>query len=317
MAPNRKQISAVLDPLVDNTSLVQAKYLPLTQDVTATSSQAAAPAVSAEPTIIRNSAANDDYWNWSAPVEEEQVKPAAVDLFSTAHLEANLLKDAQRAESQVIHATSHTPSMSDNYWAERVSAHLLHNETSKASDNYWVWPAQKTESSDANISLVALVLEAEKARHLLSASHLEANLVQDSERRAKQSCLPRAEQFQQKSLEEQDEAYWTWTTPTTVKAPANEINESYWEWTTGAPSKESLIAGILEYEAKRQLFSASHIVANEVAASCATQAASTNVCASSDAYWSWPASDEEDYWNMRPKPAAAVVEAAHKGYWDW
>lgn len=286
MAPNRKQLAVALDPLVDTQPLVQAKYLPLTAETTA----AVAPVAPAEPTVIRSSNVDHDYWTWEAPA-------APADLFSTDRL---LEQEAERVCSS---EPSKTVASHDDYWAERVEAHQSAvNAAVSDSTGYWDWPEQ---ASDAQI---ALILQEEFNRQATSGERMEERLQQDSANYSYSAPQDKAEH----------DDYWAWEPATIVCAKANEVSESYWEWDGAVESEqtqhERAIAALLAYEKARQLLSGEHVQALlEKQAQAPVEPAALKE--SSCSYWNWPA-EEDDYWNMRPVPLAIRAECP-KGYWDW
>ena len=283
MAPNRKQIAFALDPLVEKHSLVQAKYLPLTTEV-------AAPAAPAEPTVVRANNVDEDYWAWEAPAQEEKK-----DLFSASRM---IEMEAARVASN---APVKTVASHDDYWAERVEArYSSENAAVSESTGYWEWP------QEASSVQIALILKEEFARQQVSGERMEERLREEA--RTRKHYLP------QDKAENDD--YWAWETPYTVRAEPSEISDSYWEWDGQVKSeqteREEMIASILAYEEARGLFSGEHIQEQLVQASQSLK--EVNVNDANDSYWNWPA-QEDDYWNMRPLPTAAT--AAPQGYWDW
>ena len=316
MAPNRRQIAAALDPLEDNTPLVQAKYLPVT-NTTSSSSSTTVPAPQA--TVVRSDTSAtvaDAYWNWSS---EKKIK-VEKDLFSACHFEQNAIRDYQRRQQeasskQTTIVRSSTPAPVASYWEERVEALLTSVRTIRSDaharvTDYWDWP----EETRVNALQVAWILQDEWARHQVSAATVEQRLVQDAATR---------KNVRDQTNVEHDE-YWEWETPSTVHAEPSNVNESYWQWETPmvskATQKQHVMASILEYEAIRPLFSGDHTwkvqvdaAATKTSSSIAVEAAPL-AAAASDSYWTWPA-EENDYWNMRPLPYATVL-AAPQGYWD-
>lgn len=295
MAPNRKQLAFCLgNPLVDNTQLVQPKYLPLTH----TLEQATVPApVTTDAQSFNNNGPSDDYWNWEAP-EVTKEEEAPKDLFSVSSIEANLLKEAEQ-----LKASSDVEASNDGYWAEAEQDTVVVDEANKAlsqETGYWDWPEQLKDAQ------IAMILRDELARNRVSVDAIEKQLVQQSaqEQTRNPFCQPKAE----------NDSYWTWEVPTTVEADSGDVNDSYWQWNTEdeEETNAAVVASILQYEANRELLSAAHVErslasAPQPSTTCAQQASSED----SDDYWAWQA-QEDDYWNMRPAPVVA-----QKGYWDW
>ncbi|CAB9502529.1 expressed unknown protein [Seminavis robusta] len=296
MAPNRKQLAlAQLEPLMDTAPLVQAKYLPLTAQIQQQEAPVA-PKPAEEPTIIRSNVNSDDYWGWSS-----SEPTLTVDLFSADRMEANLLADVERrsnATTKVIRAAD----TSEDYWAERVEAHIVHSESNAAvseATGYWEWP------QDASTVQIALILKEELARNVTSAQTMEARLVEDAKTHTTTESQAKPE----------NDDYWAWTPEATiVRADPSSVNESYWQWNTEtAQVKEQVIATIVAYEEIRGMFSAEHIQAN---LEKTVTPEPSRPQESSDSYWCWPA-EEDDYWNERPQSLVQRAEAMPiQGYWD-
>lgn len=282
MAPNRKQLNLLATSLAD-LELVQpqAKYLPLTH-----------PSEQAQETVqtpkIQSSEAPASYWDWEANVPEEPK-----DLFSAAAIEANLIKDSQRAPSaNVIRASD--VSENDCYWDETVEE--VSTTTKPQHDTYWSWPAQ------AQSALIQAILEEEAASQKLSTAKLLKNLLNSRSAAAKSQPNPASDN------------YWEWPSQATNEDLDEAYSRAYWEWESdlpsSTPSNSEVIAALLQQEACRQILSLERMEKNlkEFRASGdATQASS------SDSYWAWP-TVEDNYWDMNAQPAVA---AAGQGYWDW
>lgn len=314
MAPNQKQTFATLQSIpnpAEDGVLLAKPFPPLTSLVT-----------SEEVAVDNSSALNEshDYEEKTIEPAEENWKFATLkDLFSAAFIEANLLKESQRLASKkpdgvtIIRATieeedvwkapspsvedffstsrmieleaarlaSATPvknvACHDHYWSEGTEAPYC--KVNGATDFHWDW------SQDATATHVALILKEEWARHLVSAQRMEELLLEDAR--------TRRHYFDQTKAK--NDPYWNWESPTTVYADPGTINASYWEWNEEEDSAATLIASIMEYEARRELFSIEHIIEAEVQAVGSLDMASASGCAESDAYWTWSA-QEECYW---------------------
>mmetsp|Transcript_23339 Transcript_23339/g.48487 ORF Transcript_23339/g.48487 Transcript_23339/m.48487 type:complete len:211 (-) Transcript_23339:116-748(-) len=141
----------------------------------------------------------------------------------------------------------------------------------KAPASYWDWD---TPTNDA---LVQQIQEEENIRQLLSVSHLEDNLLQESQRLHEKSSLVPQQRQHQKPLPEDEEItsddYWESPSPdramtmaipkpaAPVAAAKNNNQEarasaSYWNWPT-SQEKERLIQIVLEEERARRLTSGS------------------------------------------------------------
>lgn len=284
MAPNRKQLSLLA--LAELDIRVEAKFLPLTHPLEQVQQSIKEPVRTPSKSIATESAY---YWDWPADVPQEPK-----DLFSTASLEANLIKDSQRELiSDVIYATD---AAGDEYWNE--SAEEPEPNTKPQHDSYWSWPA---EPKDAHISAI---LKDEATRQVISVHRIVENLVLRQ---------PADAPSQQK---QENDDYWAWeSSPALVVSESlDEVySQSYWEWKSDHRSKAEvnkaeIVRSILEAESCRQQVSLAKIEEN---LQKTTLPESSAAQALSDEYWSWPAV-EDNYWNWSAKPIAAT-----QGYWDW
>ena len=242
MAPNRKNI-AVLELPTDVASqlTVQPKFLPLTDP----REQQQHEEARAEPQQQKPSAEIDSasYWDWPADTEAavQDKKPSMEHLFTTAHLEANLIKDSR---SNAAAAPSKLVAAHDDYWCDdqqqeeeqqpTVSTQPQHHSN---VEDYWMMPANRTAFKE------------QVAERLTSAAHMEDNL-----RVAAASAVDTPSH-----TNPAHDAYWTWNSEQQQgQIPAH---DSYWQWDTLTPEQEQqrVLANIVESERARQLLTADHI----------------------------------------------------------
>lgn len=294
MAPNQKQNLATLQRVPKDDLLLDSpkQFLPLTAlDLDNAD-------LNDSPKTVISNIASDEYWSW------ENKASAFQDFFSAAFLEANLLKESQRlaARDDVTIIRAHR--QEDAYWD--VQASLVRSEANEAVSQrtgYWDWP-----QDDITAVQIALIMKEELARGLLSAPRMEERLLEDA--RIKRHYLDQTKA--------ENDTYWNWESPTTVYAAPGTINESYWEWQqedqscTAAALK---IANILEYEAKRGLFSIDHLIETLTSTvfSCEQQVFAPHQV-ESDAYWDCSA-QEECYWDW--DTSIPVLVSPAQEYWDW
>lgn len=161
-------------------------------------------------------------------------------------------------------------------------------DASSPTTNYWDWPSVTDEETE-KAQVIDQIMKEEKARNLLSAAHVEANLIQAS-------ADAKAETVYASSV---DEDYWFDANdePATTDRPANA--QSYWDWPsrTSQEEKQAIIDTIVEEERVRQLLTASHMVQNAVRHSASAAAPISNLSASTDKYWDWSIAQGNGYWS--------------------
>ena len=131
-----------------------------------------------------------NYWDWPADQEVQALQDAAKarQLVSGARIQANLLQQAALLSS----TKSTTEAAADPYWdmaspaptPQEIPAalyHHLHRKPAPAAfpepQSYWDWPAAQVEHDEACLQRV---LDAQRARHLTSGAHIEAQLRADA-----------------------------------------------------------------------------------------------------------------------------------------
>lgn len=239
MAPNRKNVASLELPtdIVEHLqNSIQPKFLPLT-DPCEQQQHEELQGQSQQP--VTDSAS---YWDWPADTKAaEEDKPSHMEyLFTTAHIEANLIKDAKKTAA--VAATSNLAAAHDDYWCDQVEEeeHVV-SQTKPQHDDYWMMPANRTEYRE------------QVAERLTSTDHIEGNLSA-----AKTKSAP-------SNINTAQDNYWMWKAENeSTQKPQINI---YWQWNTltKREEKQLLIQNILEYERARQLLTADHIEKQMVA----------------------------------------------------
>jgi hypothetical protein len=164
-----------------------------------------------------------------------------------------------------------------------VTIHATHTKDA----SYWDWPGvDNVEEEKAQI--IDQIMQEEKARVLLSAARIEANLVQTNAE-AKMDTI---------SAESVDEEYWYDGNDERVTMDRPATAQSYWDWPTRTPQevKQAAIDDIMEDERVRQLLAATHIVENIVRHS-ANATVTSKPSPESMKYWDWSIPQDNGYWN--------------------
>jgi hypothetical protein len=283
MAPNRKNISSLLETLSSNDlqslqNTVQPKFLPLTHP----------KEEQQQPKPETQQVESVSYWDWSPEVEQEPI-----DLFSAASIQSNLIQAANAiTESESQRVADH-----DDYWADQSLAPTVPvTQPQHIECSYWQWPAEQ----DSKKATIDRILAEERAYELVSGATTEATEIAAE---TPVSCHVEPSKVANNS-------YWIWQS---LQVAAHTLDAShpsnkYWDWDAQAAQVQSPLQALLEYEAAREFLTAANIVrqlqeSQPVEAHRALQA-------SSDDYWSDCQANQ--YWDM---PAAAVVSTG-QGYWD-
>jgi hypothetical protein len=311
MAPNRKNVSGLVQALSSNDleslqNAVQPKFLPLT-DASESSNQPLAKEIKPQ----QSSGAS--YWEWPADAEIEQQQQQ--DLFSVSRIEANLIKDA--ATTAVQESSSQQVADHDNYWAEEQ---IKTSTTSTAQEeqepiraqhvdaSYWEWPATQKDVAKACIQRI---LADEQARERTSAAAIERVQVE-----AASATTASSTRRQTEATKEYNDGYWQWESAKVAShvADASHPNANYWDWSSSEEQqKASPIEAILEYEAARELLTASNMIRQLQAAA---PVSSSGTKASSDDYWADAQGYGDQYWQW-PAESTMTVLATGQRYWDW
>lgn len=156
MAPNRKNTAALVETLSNGDLLglsetIQSKYLPLTHTDEINKTNTTSIDIAAN-----RSSASVSYWDWPADVVNESF---SLDLFSAAHIEANLKKAAAKTRQKV----------EEDYATETNSKDAPNGKLGTA---FWDWPAEE----DLKKATIDLILNEECARERVSGDCIERTL---------------------------------------------------------------------------------------------------------------------------------------------
>lgn len=191
------------------------------------------------------------------------------DLFSAAHIEANLVADSKRLQARGYESEE----ANDDYWAE---AHCDENEAETS-----VALQQSTQGHvEAKKQLIDQILREEEIRQMFKIEHIEAATVRDPARHLSWDVGVTVS-------EDADAAdvYWEWRN-------ANEAHDapdqSYWYWPTltKEEQKKQLIQRILEEESLRQQMSTLSIEKNLIKTHH-DKPQTERVATVDDSYWQW------------------------------
>mmetsp|Transcript_8852 Transcript_8852/g.16300 ORF Transcript_8852/g.16300 Transcript_8852/m.16300 type:complete len:494 (-) Transcript_8852:131-1612(-) len=258
----------------------------------------------AEPVeIVRNDQMEEeDYWDWDDETDTPQDEPDA-SAFAAAHVVDLIKKEAVRIK---VHSLS--PQV----------------QGGGARENYWDWETLTPDQEKARV--IANILQDEKARLLLTSSHVAENLKADANR--SETAVVRNE-------EKSSEDYWDWDGPKAdqvtepkVRAPHTQDpghpNNSYWDWTppvTEEESRDAIVQSILADEAARKLLSSS---LSEDALKKSSRPSSSEVVRNEEEksegnYWDWNPSSGDDRQAPNKVHAPHTCDPTHpsNSYWDW
>eukprot|EP00523_Entomoneis_sp_CCMP467_P011388 CAMPEP_0168720274 /NCGR_PEP_ID=MMETSP0724-20121128/1474_1 /TAXON_ID=265536 /ORGANISM="Amphiprora sp., Strain CCMP467" /LENGTH=225 /DNA_ID=CAMNT_0008766863 /DNA_START=403 /DNA_END=1077 /DNA_ORIENTATION=- len=175
-------------------------------------------------------------------------------------------------------------------------------------DSYWDW------DTDHKDEVIQQIQHEEKIRQLFSVSHLEENLVKESQRL---QALEQEEDHAQSSAKESSDDYWNMptsvtdvsiindaitttsttnvnndtrvspdTTTSTTEAQTSRASASYWNWpSVTSQEKERMIQLVLEEERARRLTSGRVYESHLVADAAQMQETSPALKAAHDSYW--------------------------------
>lgn len=122
------------------------------------------------------------YWEWPQDAKRIAIRNMMENeenraMFSIHHVEANLIKEAQRLlelDVRVSHQDSH------DYWDMPTNAIDIDDQRiEQIQDEYWEWPAIQKNTMEKEI-LTNRILQEERIRQILSIEHIEANLVKQA-----------------------------------------------------------------------------------------------------------------------------------------
>ena len=173
MAPNTKQLNLVVKHLsAADLGVDKPFFHPLTQERT---SGEACLDVSNYWDWSEEPDESDNYWDWSSNPKEEIV--------SSTHIVSNLVKFHCQKSEVVCSGVD-----SNDYWDDRTPKDrepvTAQHTNQDAADAYWEWSpvyehadAFLERPSDNKISkMIAMILDDERARQLLSSEHIVDNL---------------------------------------------------------------------------------------------------------------------------------------------
>lgn len=213
------------------------------------------------------------YWDW--PVDTKCNDEESFNrLFSTAHIEANLIQDAKNKHEPTPsrQAASH-----DDYWFTSNASEEMVFSSRPQHDAYWHFPANR------------VLYKEQEAERLTSTTHIESNLRTFAVTAAPASC----------STNEKNEyhRYWDWSSADSQPQRNSQTTQvdsaDYWEWKTLSKEedKREFIKQILLYEAARQLLSAEHMEMRLAKAAPSADRSTVIVAAPSSTlsigYWDW------------------------------
>lgn len=268
----------------------------------------------AVPSVIKQIQPSCDSAKYSTEPATSSISSSTEDLFSASFVEACLLAESQRLASGpvkgvVIIRAEQRPN--DGYWDEAASFVIKSQSNQATADETGYWDWQSQEQDDVETPLESLIVQNELDFHEASTRRTAERLLEDASRRLMNGCLATA------GTKAEYDDYWSWESPSIVRADPATISESYWEWNDKRALEAScVIASIPECETKRELFSIEHIVQTETTRTCAQQKqqlVSTAAREELDNYWVWntEATVESDViWRQG-------LSVPTKGYWDW
>eukprot|EP00980_Cylindrotheca_fusiformis_P013482 scaffold3437_cov113-Cylindrotheca_fusiformis.AAC.49 len=273
MPPNRRHSSRIVDdtPVFD----LQVKaFPPLTSEIESQSQrshQKNKGGCIIQASHTKNMAyPNNSYWDWPG-VDEEEAKEAiveqekVVDLFSAAHIEANLVKDKAEAKADTVYAAS----VDEEYWyVSNDERATTDRPASTAQSQYWDWPTQTPDEKKQGA--IDNVMEEERVRQLLTATRIVQNIVRHS-----------ANSVVTSNSNLSSDRYWDWRAGDVCE------NDTYWNWPSSQEDlNKLLIQIILNEESLRHQFSIQHLESTLLATSALEKPA--QVVASTgagSAYW--------------------------------
>lgn len=292
MAPNRKHLQHCelpadsLDLERFRLTLVQSKFLPLTDP----RSQEQLEQLDQEQQQQRlQQADSQSYWEWTTDVdivdvvdkkiqEKETSITNTVDLFSIAHIEANLIADAKKYASSLLsdepehdnHHNHHHRHVSVSQSAVRRPQHERNNADDSAASSYWDWSINTSE------------YEEELAQRLTSSTHIMKNLVK-THRNFNSS-----------------EQYWTWETGalTIDDDVLEKEGRDYWTWNANVPPTTMDAEVVIQNQHQRQQDAAE----SDAYWDSTTPSGLSKIC--------------DEPWCDSMKTAQAVLSSG-KSYWDW
>lgn len=292
MAPNRKHSTLVLETVPSFNLQVQAKYAPLTSEVSQEEKKAEplqkkqfgiATTIYASHTK-EPSNANNSYWDWPADdeiVDESQSEKTrmienilkeeqARELLSADHIVANLEKSSD-AKKETIYASQ----IDEDYWYDG-NDHATDDvpvATQPQQQSYWDWPTRTPQEEKQK--LIDDIMEEERCRKVLSMLHVVDNIVRQSASTSNKILSEKPYQV--------SESYWEWT-----HEPSP--SEGYWEFpATEQDEKKLIIQQIMKEEQVRKQFSIQHLeskLLQQASDKGVTPAVTANTAPGSS-YWDW------------------------------
>lgn len=252
MAPNQTKLASITESLsqLNLSSLaVKSEFLPLTHPKEQQQEES-------KPTTINS----DDYWAWTPSVDNTQ------ETFSTAHIEEQLIQDAQRHSTKVETVFSSTTE--EGYWDMPCETDTTDKTVTPQHESYWDWPSDAKDMFSAESFVDNMVNHRPKTTDCIVSTRIQAD-------------------------------YWDMPCENVVRAARTHTH--YWDWESTA--KATLILMLKKEEEARVLFSANHIEQNLRQASVDQywkwEVAQQNKM---DVYWDWSAQQPiatgpADYWD--------------------
>jgi len=183
--------------------------MPAPSDENATSSDVVEAQHARDASHPKNS-----YWDWPVMTEEDQknafleqiVKEEKIrQLLSAQHMEDTMVANASNEDAEMIESNVN----SDSYWTDKqqdecAQAPFHTYDDSHPHATYWEW--ETLTEQEKKQKLIAQIIKGEHIRQMLSATHLEDNLMRDS---AHVDCIA-GNQLQTAATAGGEQSYWEW-----------------------------------------------------------------------------------------------------------
>ena len=153
-----------------------------------------------------------------------------------------------------------------------------HSQQEASHDAYWNWPSDQDRKQD----MIERILEEDRIRKILSATHLEENAVQQMDTSPSQIRTNAV-----------DEDYWQWPSEESDIRGANRDpshpSQDYWNWPTHSKEEEKklLIQNILEEDRCHRLLSIDHVEQNLKKHVIPPSSPKSSINVANDEYWTW------------------------------
>lgn len=297
MAPNRKHSPLTLETAPSFNLQVQAKFAPLTSEVSQQEEQKEEPQQKKLFGVVTTihashtnepSDANNSYWDWASDeivdepesektqiIEDILKEEQARQVLSADHICANLQK-SNDAKTDIIYASQ----VDEDYWYDG-NDHATDDDvpvaTQPQQQSYWDWPTRT--SQEEKQKAIDDIMEEERCRKVMSTLRLVDSIVRQS------ASDTSNKKIQSEKPSQASDSYWGWSHESS--AP-----EGYWEWpATAQDEKKLFIQQIMTEEQVRKQFSIQHLesklVAQQYSVNKVVTPTVTATTAPSSSYWEW------------------------------